>query len=146
MKSCNKCLKEKPLSEFSKNKTRKDWHSNWCKECKRDYTRSHYLKNKDSYIKSKKQMKKCARKFMFDYLSKSSCKICWHSNPISLEFHHIDPSNKKYTVSCMQTNSVETIASEIDKCVVLCSNCHACVTAKENNWYKDIEWIEEFYL
>lgn len=54
------------------------------------------------------------------------CTQCGENHPACLDFHHIDPSNKNYTVSEMMTAkfSWETIQKEIDKCIVLCANCH----------------------
>ena len=45
MKRCSKCKKQKDESEFNKNRSRKDGLSVWCKKCKREYGRKHYLEN-----------------------------------------------------------------------------------------------------
>jgi hypothetical protein len=44
----------------------------------------------------------------------------------SLEFHHIDPSEKDETISRMISNNytLDLVEEEIKKCIVLCSNCH----------------------
>lgn len=43
-----------------------------------------------------------------------------------LDFHHIDPKIKTKTVARMTSNSTSNIKieAEIDKCIVLCANCH----------------------
>jgi hypothetical protein len=41
-----------------------------------------------------------------------------------LDYHHEDPSTKKYTVSRMHKCSLKTLLDEIAKCVVLCAPCH----------------------
>jgi len=54
LKVCLLCLKEKSISEFGKNKTKKDGLKIYCKECKNQSTRDYYYKNKDSVsIKNK---------------------------------------------------------------------------------------------
>src|SRR5437016_3667858 len=44
----------------------------------------------------------------------------------ALEFHHLDPSEKGFTLSRGGvTRSIEELRDEARKCVLLCSNCHA---------------------
>lgn len=52
---------------------------------------------------------------------------CLWSGPYSatmLDFHHLNPDDKDCQVSQMACRSKPSIAREINKCVVLCSNCH----------------------
>ncbi len=42
----------------------------------------------------------------------------------ALEFHHIDPKDKKFTFGSMVSKSLQAITEEIQKCVLVCSNCH----------------------
>lgn len=41
----------------------------------------------------------------------------------SLEFHHIDPTKKDFTISG-KSWSIERLKKEADKCILVCSNCH----------------------
>jgi hypothetical protein len=54
------------------------------------------------------------------------CHRCGEGDPACLEFHHRDPDEKVRTVSELITygNSLETVCEEIEKCDVLCANCH----------------------
>ena len=53
------------------------------------------------------------------------CKICGYDKVLdSLEFHHVDKERKLYTISDKLTNKWETIEIELEKCELLCSNCH----------------------
>ena len=49
-KKCSKCLELKKLSDFNKNKNKKDGLSSLCKLCHKDYRRNHYLNNKEKVI------------------------------------------------------------------------------------------------
>lgn len=59
-KVCNECGEEKPLSEFSKDKNKKDGYSTLCKQCRKNY----YLLNcsfilqyqKNKYLKNRKSI------------------------------------------------------------------------------------------
>jgi len=58
----------------------------------------------------------------------SKCEKCgYNKNPTALEYHHIDKENKFMDISTMITQgySTDRIEDEIEKCIVLCSNCHS---------------------
>ncbi|GAH49610.1 unnamed protein product [marine sediment metagenome] len=46
VKFCPKCKRERDISEFVKNKNRKDNLDCWCKKCKKLYNKQHYKKTK----------------------------------------------------------------------------------------------------
>lgn len=54
------------------------------------------------------------------------CVICGYDRCLrALVFHHTDPEQKEYGIGGYACCSPETLRDEIDKCVLLCSNCHA---------------------
>lgn len=57
----------------------------------------------------------------------SKCQICdYNKSQNALEFHHIDPIEKDFTLSSIRANpqNWNTIRKELQKCILLCSNCH----------------------
>lgn len=56
----------------------------------------------------------------------SCCSICNYDKCIdALEFHHLDPSKKDFGISKHgYTRSWEKVKNELDKCILVCSNCH----------------------
>ena len=54
------------------------------------------------------------------------CSVCGYDRCLrALEFHHVDPSSKDFTISNMTaTWRWDMIQAELDKCVLLCANCH----------------------
>lgn len=40
------------------------------------------------------------------------------------EFHHLNPNEKDYNWTKLRLKSIEAIYAELDKCVLLCANCH----------------------
>lgn len=40
------------------------------------------------------------------------------------DFHHLDPKEKDFQISSAHCRSWEKIKKELDKCALLCSNCH----------------------
>ncbi len=66
------------------------------------------------------------RKMAVDYAGGKCC-VCGYSTSIrALTFHHLDPSQKDFGLSDRGlTRSWDKTKREIDKCVLLCANCHA---------------------
>jgi transposase-like protein len=55
------------------------------------------------------------------------CRLCGYNRCVgALEFHHLDPMSKRLGISAGGlTLSAAAVRAEVDKCVLLCSNCHA---------------------
>lgn len=54
------------------------------------------------------------------------CEICGYNKYFgALEFHHKDPSQKDFGISSKgYTRSWEKVKEELDKCIMVCANCH----------------------
>lgn len=54
------------------------------------------------------------------------CQICGYSKfQGALDLHHIDPKSKHFGIADKgYTRSWERIKTELDKCALLCANCH----------------------
>lgn len=55
--------------------------------------------------------------------------ICDETEPVCLDFHHIDPNEKDFTISKHRGKSKENLLKEIKKCVCVCANCHRKIHA-----------------
>ena len=55
------------------------------------------------------------------------CSLCGYSKCVrALHFHHLDPKQKDFAISsCGHTKTWEKMKIELDKCILVCSNCHA---------------------
>lgn len=66
---------------------------------------------------------------MLQYLGVNSCSRCGISkSPSILEFHHTSNSNKEFTLNDYRGSHIdlsEDVKAELDKCEVICRNCHA---------------------
>ena len=135
MKTCTKCGKEKDESEFHK-KMEKRLHA-ICKECKREYDNKWYANNKkrrDNLNRQAKERRIRNRNFIHEYKLSIGCQICGYKKTYhALEFHHKDGNDKKYQISLMKTLSIDTIKKEIEKCMVVCANCHREIHGEEND-------------
>lgn len=60
------------------------------------------------------------------------CEKCGYDKCIdALEFHHIDPTKKEFELSGKKLKW-DTLQAELDKCILVCANCHREIHAKEN--------------
>jgi len=62
----------------------------------------------------------------------SRCEICGYDQCIdALEFHHKNPTHKDFGISNKgYTRSRKKVQEELDKCVMICANCHRELHAK----------------
>lgn len=66
-----------------------------------------------------------------DYLG-GKCKICNYSKcKWALVFHHVDPKTKKFEIGNSHCRKWSDIEAELNKCILLCQNCHAELHFKE---------------
>jgi len=109
-KQCIKCNTIKDRSCFYKRPDRNNnkEHS-YCKECFNDYCQDRWKKKRLKAI---------------DYKG-GKCIDCGYNECIAaLEFHHLDPKQKEFSWQKMRLKSEIVINKELDKCVLLCANCH----------------------
>lgn len=75
---------------------------------------------------SKSEHRHYLRQYVDDYKQNKKCKHCTENTPICLEFHHRDPESKVDTIPSLIKRgcSLRELKREINKCDLLCSNCH----------------------
>lgn len=120
-----------------------------CRQCNKEYQQKWYENNKELQNKRARESTKRARhkkrEYVYGILLNSKCSVCSETDPIVLQFDHLDPSSKVDRVSKMIFSTkykIEDIKREIDKCQILCANCHARKTAKDFNWYAGLEHLK----
>ncbi len=68
------------------------------------------------------------------YKLAKGCIICgYKKHPAALEFHHRNPKEKRFTISRHPKMSIAALKREIEKCDVICRNCHAVHHDNERN-------------
>ena len=109
MKNCSRCKRSLPLNEFY---IRREVQTHaWCKRCVNEQTKTRQRKMKASAVEYKGGV--CV-----------DCGGTFH--PCVYDFHHVDPSQKDFNLAkykCLAEFS-DKVKAELDKCVLLCSNCH----------------------
>lgn len=69
--------------------------------------------------------RKKIRQMAVEYKGRS-CQVCGYNRCIdALEFHHVNSSGKDFSISEKgYTRSWVRVKEELDKCMLLCANCH----------------------
>lgn len=65
----------------------------------------------------------------------NGCNICGYNKCIdALDFHHIDPRTKKFSISNTGHHGIDELKEEAEKCIILCANCHREIHAKDSKF------------
>lgn len=127
MKFCNKCQTLKELTEFRKAAKYKDGLQTQCTPCMDAASEAWRLRNIDKRKVQQKELKAFQQKRFAEWKSNQKCMLCPESDACCLDFHHIDSNTKDGNVSDLAAGgrSWEKVMAEINKCVIVCRNCHA---------------------
>lgn len=125
-KFCNTCQTTKSIDEFGLNKTKKCGRHSQCKVCRNAYGSVHYKNNKQYYLDKSKDNHVKIRAYVWNVKLNSCCKNCPENHPATLDFHHRNPDTKNFCIgdAARLGKGVDIVQSEIDKCDILCANCH----------------------
>lgn len=131
MKTCPRCKEALPLDCFGKNKARADGLQSHCKSCRRSINNEHY-KNSENRRKAVRRNAAKFRQRNIQFLNEfksSGCAKCGESEICTLDFHHLG-QDKDFDLSKKKDRfSIERLKKEIEKCIVVCSNCHRKIHA-----------------
>jgi hypothetical protein len=141
--TCSKCHLPQPVTEFFIRCRATGKRHSQCKTCYKNVRapnqHAHYEANKGAYVERAKKRNRAVRAELFrllmEYLHEHPCP-CGEADPVVLEFHHTDPKIKEATVSGLLRllRPWPLILREIEKCEVLCANCHKRRTAAHQGW------------
>lgn len=114
MKTCKICGKEfQPV---------KNGHTRlYCFECSPIPEKGSTASNVHHKTQLRRAMKQQAVK-----LKGGKCSVCGYNKNINaLSFHHLDPTQKEFQISNGEIRSWDKYLIELEKCVLVCLNCHA---------------------
>lgn len=120
---CRFCNEQKEITEFNKSKLCKLGYDYCCKTC--GNKRSVLARAaRRSEINNKENKKNRDRKSFIVKHMGGVCLDCKQNYPDCVyDLHHLDPKEKDIGISRLDTIN-EKLFKELEKCVLLCSNCH----------------------
>ena len=140
---CDHCKQVKDITEFNWKFKALGIRHDTCRECMKWFVRRYFQgSGREKHLEDVKERKKAARifarEYVWDYLTTHPCIHCGESDPRVLEFHHRNEKEKESTISHMvgEGLSVGRLQQEIDKCDVLCGNCHKKLTMNERGHWR----------
>ena len=109
----------------------------------KEYSRKHYEGN---YAKRREQLNARRRELKAEwdtFKCTLKCTKCGFAHPAALDFHHEDPSEKEYNINRLISNGqFKKAEAELEKCIVLCANCHRIHHYEENQSAKNERFKE----
>lgn len=122
------------------------------REKNKEKLKKEYKMDRDG-IKTRKKLRcKKHKLFYLEYKLELKCQICGESHLSCLDFHHSNPIKKELNISNFSRYSFKLIKKEIEKCIVLCANCHRKFHWDDNkieklkNEIKDLELESNEYI
>ncbi len=147
MRTCTFCGETKEAEEFGfRSKASRRRHRR-CKRCVAQYGRWHYTRNRHMYIARSVANNRARRRELkgnvWHFLADHPCIDCGESDPVLLEFDHVNPETKRAEIYTLVQRAYcwATILDEITQCEVRCANCHRRRTAVQFNWPKAAQSI-----
>lgn len=132
-KQCTHCKRELPHDSFTFRDKSHTRLSSWCKDCQKQKTLEIRAANIDKYRAKDRENKNSTyknKRTIINSYKECGCLICGEKEFVCLDFHHVDSNQKSFDIGKQfHIKAIETIISEIKKCVVLCANCHRKVHA-----------------
>ena len=143
MKICKDCGISKELKKYHTYVTKAGdtRYRNRCIPCVNLHRRHYYKENDHVREQTNERRRKYRieiREKMAKFLHEASCVDCGASDSRVLEFDHREDEEKDKDVSALLSNGAgwERIQSEIDKCDVVCANCHRIRTYERAPSYR----------
>lgn len=127
--SCGECFGKKALQKANIEKKcilcgkiflANTYNRQYCYECSPEGLSS---------AEALKSKKRALKNFLIEYKG-GKCQECGYDKcQGALQFHHKNPENKEFSLAHVNLNntnfSMKKVIEEIDKCDLLCANCHA---------------------
>lgn len=128
MKTCSDCREEKPLDEFGAHSGTGDGKNWYCRECANARSRRNHAARGAPYrnVKAEKQRERArkAKSFIVQSVFGGYCYDCGESYPDCVfDFHH-EGEKEGNPSQFISRNKMEEALDELEKCVMLCANCH----------------------
>ena len=140
LKRCRLCGLLKSPQEFHRNRTKRDGLQDRCKPCnialnKRWYRRHPQARTArmDEYARA---LRKLRQQQVLEYLLVHPCVDCGESDPVVLEFDHLRDKTANVSAMVSSRRPWLVILSEIEKCEVVCANCHRRRTARRSRTFR----------
>ena len=124
----SRCGAIKPLTDFHRDRSRKDGRQSYCRACNIEEMIRYHAANGDvcrARIKKRKdRLREVNQRLLLGYLLTHPCVDCGEDDPVVLDFDHLRDKLLNVSELVNRATPWEEILAEIAKCEVVCANCH----------------------
>ena len=94
-------------------------------EKQKAYAKKYYETNKAQIIATSKKTARVYKDKWRIFKATLTCVQCGQNHPATFDFHHVDSTTKEASINKLLKNrAFKRAMEEVQKCVVLCANCH----------------------
>ena len=123
-KICNCCGNTFPIEKFAFKNKALNKRITFCDVCRKIKSKESYYRNHNTNLIRSRKNKKTNKEWYVEFKKTLSCCVCGENEPECLDFHHLDKTEKEFSVSAENRSSIKRLKEEISKCACLCANCH----------------------
>lgn len=124
-KVCKGCGLEKPITDYHRDKSRKDGLQVRCKPCNISNTIKYQKKDGNKRVyQHHKRYKTTLVKTLNNIKASYGCHNCDEKEGFCLDFHHLNDDKVESVSRLLSSKKYRDMILEVNKCIVLCSNCH----------------------
>ena len=99
---------------------------------KKEDRKKYYQNNKKKILKKQNLKREKIRQYIRDYKLFKGCSVCGYNKcSAALDFHHEGEKELNISKAIANRRSLKIIKEEMEKCVVLCANCHREIHSKK---------------
>ena len=114
-------------------------HTTKCKLCGNNFKEYEYRNRTRCGSCNTKIRRFRAKAAAIKYLGGKCAKCGWHGDQAAMQFHHMIPGKKDFILGSVGNKSWDSIKKEMQKCILLCANCHMI----EHSTKKDEIFLKE---
>ena len=125
------------VEEFNWRRRSRGQRDTFCRPCRAAYKQEHYAANRQRYIDNAAARKSALADertaYLIEYFAEHPCVDCGEDDPVVLDFDHL--RDKAFNIGAsLHLRGWSSILAEIEKCEVVCANCHRRRTARRGRF------------
>jgi hypothetical protein len=135
LRRCSRCQQDLPLSAFARYGTTQQ---SYCRACKKEYDAAWYRVNKERRRAKVRADREAYIAWLDSLKDGKPCADCGQTYPpYVMEWHHIPGATKTLVLADTRraAHSKARILAELEKCELVCANCH-----RERTFGKPMKW------
>ncbi len=134
LRRCPRCDVELPLSAYNRNG---EGHQHWCRECFRTYFSTRGDLHREQVRRGIAKRRAAAHAHVLEDLRDHPCVDCGEDELLVLEFdHHRGEKTRDISRLVAEAAGLPRLRRELERCEVVCANCHRRRTATRGGWFR----------